>query len=313
MKIDMALKLSIDNINKYLTAAVPLIGVIVFSVIFYQHTEALLVGQVEKWEFTNSEKFAEDYQNRVYWGLSSIGLFFTIALCCITSLYIIWTNFKRLTKESAWIIGILIVLVLIFVVYISMKEFDVGGSVTKLLFDDIKERDGINVNKITEWSMGTSFFAVLLNTFAMFTILLPKKNFSVMHLKVMLDQFKFSVYVTSLFLLAGIIQVFCLFKWVTPIFDLSTDNTQILSFTLSTSASIIYAITYLIMFAPVSVKIGDYSRNMAIKKMDSSNGENVEKWLKKEGLYRSPSQIIFSYLMLAGPTILSIVLKSIFS
>lgn len=297
--------------NKFsigITALLPILAVGLFMLILFPHYTALDFT-AENEEVIRLKDAAKEFKARQVWALASVFLFYVVCLNFIISGKIIYENlnqkFNRLGKVISFsFISIIIVVVFIYFIFSA----DAAGGVGRLIFDKLCNKYNIDPNTILEYSLAFSATSVLMTTVSMSTILFrPQKN-KIDNLKLKFNQFKANLIITTIFLIAGVLQVFSLFRWsvlgLTK--ELGETYSNMLGDSMALTSSIIYTIIFLAMFVPVSIILDSWAYKIGEEKSTTTDKEKVKEWLTKNGLYRSPKRIIVNFAILAAPGLITI-------
>lgn len=306
-----------------LTPIISFLGLVLFGYIFYYHSELLQISQVDD-SYLISGKEVNEYRWRIIWGLSSIFLLFVIAINIVLACYVIFRNLSKPNQRINFAIPLLMFLVVILILIFSksFQEYGISGGAGVMLLDAVCDRLGIDLDSTIDWSMIFSISCVLITVASLATILSKPKR--VLDVEDILDRFrlyKASIYATTLFLAAGIFQVYCLYTWsVLSFTELSDIAKASLADTLTLSGGIIYTLVFFCMFIPVSLVLSNWSKKLAAKATENiqpdpekhqTKQELTTQWLRDNGLYRSPKKIASNFLILSAPTIIPIVIEII--
>ncbi|OEK02238.1 hypothetical protein BFP97_12240 [Roseivirga sp. 4D4] len=303
------------------TPIISFLGLVLFGFIFYYHSELLKISLVDD-TYLLSGTDVHEYRWRIIWGLSSVFLFFVIAVNVALSCYIIHRNLSRPNQSLNFLVPLIIfsVIVLIFIFSKSFREYGISGGAGVMLLDAVCQHLGIDLVDTIDWSMIFSIACVLITVASMATILSkPRRRLNVEDILERFRLYKASVYATTLFLAAGILQVYCLYSWsILSYFELDDIAKRSLADTLALSGGIIYTLVFLCMFIPVSVVLSNWSRRLAEIQTQHINpdpeknltrAEIRNQWLRDNGLYRSPKKIASNFLILSAPTIIPIIIE----
>jgi len=300
------------NIKAWSVSIIPLLIVLLFAFIFKYHYLLLNIEGINI-EGAIDNNYVNEFRHRTIWGLSSILLFMAVAINFAYSFVIIIKNLKRINK-SMWLFLLVIIIMVAVLCALEFNDFDISGGAGEEMLYCLSENQKIKkISEFIDYSMKFSSACVLLITFSMLTILFRPKNSSQKDLKRRLVQFKGSVYFTTAFLAAGILQVFLLYRWAALSYDIIENEADrmALADSLAFSGSIIYTIVFLSMFIPVSIVLSNWSKKMAIANLETHDEEKTTEWLKINGLYRSPKQVFGNFLVLITPSLISLIFKVI--
>lgn len=297
--------------NKFsiiITAFLPLLAVGLFVLIFILHYLALDID-VENQDIICIGDSAKEFRGRQVWGLASVFLFYVVCLNFIISGRIIYQNLIQKFNGMGKIILFSIISIIIigpFIYFICCA--DAAGGIGRLINEEFTRKYNINVNNILEYSLAFSATSVLMTTVSMSTILFRPQKIEIDDLKRRFKQFKANLIITTIFLIAGVLQVFCLFRWsVLGLPDeLGKTYSNMLGDSMALTSSLIYTMIFLAMFVPVSLVLDSWTYKMGEEKSTSNDKEKVKEWLTKNGLYRSPKRIIGNFALLAAPGLITI-------
>lgn len=250
-----------------------------------------------------------EFNSRLIWGLTSVILFYVAILNVLFSCYLIVQNFRRFDLNK-WMSFLMLLVPVAGIVYIFCGDiFDLSGGAGEMLIDNSITELQCAPALIVDYSMTLSATSVFLTTIAMFTVLFRPKKSGIRDLKRRFRQFKASIYMATMFLAAGIVQVFCLYRWTTLGFENIIDRNIIIKLadSLFVSGSIIYTSVFLCMFIPVSIILGNWSRQIAIANISSNEKNEIDDWLKQNQLYRSPKRVLGNFAVLITPTLITII------
>lgn len=213
----------------------------------------------------------------------------------------------RLPTDYLQLIYAVLATVLV-VCLVLFKEFGFGGdTVSHHLFTAGHEKN-VALRIIVPLTMGFAFTAVYLIAISSTLMLVNLEKTSLDVLKLKLEKFRSSFYVTSMFLCIGIVNVYCLWGWATHATtvteEVSKASQQIaLGYTLS--MSIIFSIAFMMLFVPVSLAIRKQLKDKATETLQVDDEEEYTKWKKENGLLNTPYKHFVDGLLLLSPMLVS--------
>lgn len=300
------------NIKAWSVSIIPLLVVLLFAFIFKYHYVLLNIEEINAGGVIDGD-YVNEFRQRTIWGLSSILLFMVVAINFTYSFFIIIKNLKKINR-SMWLFLLVVIIMVAVLCGLEFDNFSISGGAGEDMLFSVLEKHEIMISDFIDSSMKLSAVCVLLITFSMLTILFRPKSSSQKDLKRRLAQFKESVYFTTAFLAAGILQVFLLYRWSAlsyyDVLEKESDR-MALADSLAFSGSIIYTIVFLSMFIPVSIVLSNWTKKMAIANLETHDEEKTTEWLKNNGLYRSPKQVFGNFLVLITPSLISVIFKII--
>lgn len=320
------------NFEGDLIPIISILSLFIFAIVFHKHFQLLKIASISNDNYGAIETVME-YRARVIWGLASFILFSVVILNIFLAIWIIVKNLVKPNRPIAYVLPLVTFGLIIAVAIVgNSKDFDLSGSAGNMLMDNVSKQLGIGIKSVIDRSMALCALAVILTVIAMSTVLI-RSNIShlttqekVQELKERLSYYKTSLYCTTLFLAAGIFQVYSLYNWA--IFSNSNipdSGKSIMVETLSLGGGVVYTVVFLVMFIPVSLRLNKWSKQLAeseVKELkepitqskdEVAEGSNtgtedkVISWLRHNGLYNSPSKTAANFLVLVIPILVPIV------
>lgn len=315
------------NFEEDLIPIVSILSLFIFGFVFLQHFKLLGIADIHTHNYGSTDTIRE-YRARVIWGLASFFLFSVVIVNIFIALWIIVKNLLKPNRPIAYILPLVTFgAIVTLIVASSSKQFDLSGSAGNMLMQNVHDRLYIDIKPVINTSMAFCAVAVLLTVMALGTVLIRSDvsqlsiHEKVQELKERLSYYKMSLYCTTLFLAAGIFQVYSLYNW--SVFSNSTipdDGKNLMVETLSLGGGVVYTVVFLVMFIPVSLTLNKWSKQLAaseVRDFKEVSGDNKEpnkleegaiiKWLKINGLYSSPGRTATNFLVLVIPILVPIV------
>ncbi len=282
----------------------PIVWIIYFGYLFSLYFDWLCVGSAGNKVFTELS-VAKEFSWRLIWGLTSISTLLICTISMVFSLKSIHQNVPliKIPQQDSAFIYLLIALVL-FVGVILVENAGLGGDTVSKYLYAAGDKKHVALRQIIPITMQTAFSAVLLISISSSMMLLNDARVSLDTLKLKLEQYRSSFYVTSIFLCIGIINVYCMWVWainVTSITDASIQMT--VGYTLS--SSIIFSIAFMMLFVPVSLAMRKLLKQKAAMVISVDNEEQYSEWKTNNGLHNTPYKHLVDGLVLLAPMFVS--------
>jgi hypothetical protein len=283
----------------------PLLAVSIFAGAYVFYYKAAGVGQVDAGYLRNPENGIEFFY-RIMWFVSSIAT--ALAASLVMAVSTRFTHNLLNVKDSLWLYGACAVPLV--VVLLLLRNHDMSGGAGMAFVSQIDHTVGLAADPAVEITMGLAVIAIfLLVVNACALIAKSQKNVEVHTIAECYTNFRICLISASFFLVVGTLNIAALYKWAAHV-PQDSGVAPIVADGLAVGGGVVYSVLLLTIFLPVSLVLDQRVDLLVSREVTSEDPEDVDRWLKRHGLFNSPARVTGRYLLIAAPMLVGAVIDA---
>lgn len=219
-------------------------------------------------------KEAVDFKWRLFWGLSIILLIISMLWSYTISSSMVH-HYLSAQQNKKKIFVLIYIFLTIIAALVAFFPFDFGGAAGESLQEMIRKNTAIDISLITD----------VMNTLAAITVTLLVIGLSLLAINTEESEAAIqkktlyihrSLYSSSVLLAAGILEIFCLFRWPVALDPTQSHQVEVSS-ALIITAGLFYSLMLAIVYIPLFIKRNE-ALNRYMKKQKFTSKEELDNW-----------------------------------
>jgi hypothetical protein len=290
--------LETQSVKQLAASFSPLLAVTAFVGAYVYYFSAAGIGDVSASYLQDAGNGVEFFY-RILWFVSAVATSLGAVLVAVISARI--TAELLSTKKQLQLYGVCTGTLAL--VLLLLHFSDMSGSAGAALLSQIDGAPGGKVDGAVERTMSLAVVAIFLLVVSACAIIAKSQHhFDIASATDLYGKFRVSLVATSVFLVIGTLNIAALYQWAVRV---PVDNgvASVVADGLGVGGGVIYSVLLLSIYVPVSFHLNRKVNLLLEEEVSSDDPDDVERWLKRYGLFNSPARVVARYALIAAPMI----------